>query len=75
MIVHVDGKPVTVLNNVKIIHDGIFDAGKDFDKNREVDLHLTLTYEGIIIDVIEDGEVIGTQGLEIIDILDKVDYD
>ncbi len=54
MTVLIDGKEVKVTNDVKIIYS-------DFDAEApNVELHLTVTYEGLITDVIEAGEVLAT---------------
>jgi hypothetical protein len=55
----IDGKEVPVQNDVKVIYEEVDGADE---------LHLTLTHEGIISDVIADGEVIATQSQEAIDI-------
>lgn len=51
MKVLIDGIEIEVKNDVKVIHEGYFP---------EADLHLTLTHEGIIGDMVQNGEVIYT---------------
>lgn len=66
MKVLIDGKEVQVLNDIKVIYDGVC-VDMDFDTGDEehAELHVTLTNEGLILDLIdEDGEVIGTYGTE-----------
>jgi len=57
----IDGKEVKFENDVKVIWEDTPDA--------EQELHMCATYEGIILDVIESGEVertmsIDTEGLD-----------
>jgi len=62
MIVLIDGKEVKVQNDVKIIYDGVVCDLDDDDKDIEAELHVTLTSEGIVTDVInsDDGGYVAT---------------
>lgn len=44
----VDGEPVLVQNDVKLI----------LDTDLEQELHLTFIHEGMVTDIVEDGEVV-----------------
>jgi len=52
MIVLIDGKEVKVLNDIKII--------VDLENEQEEELHLTVTHEGVITDVIDKEDVVLT---------------
>jgi hypothetical protein len=59
IIVLIDGKPVSFQNDVKIIFPGVYVGGSTDDNNNE--LHLSVNSEGLVTDVVREGEVIGTQ--------------
>lgn len=65
MIVIVDGQEIKVGNDVKVIYES-FDPDEP-----DVDLHITLTSEGMIQDIVRDGEVVDSNAEEVLDIADK----
>ena len=68
MIVIIDGKEVECKEAVTVIYNnsGAMVEGK------EVNLHVKSTYEGIIVDAIDDdGEICATCAMELQDLADK----
>lgn len=63
MKVLIDGKEVEAKNDVKIIWEGDFLVDSETDEPRESELHLMANHEGIVLDVISDGEVSLTRSL------------
>jgi len=72
MKLYVDGKEVDFKNDVKVVYDGVC-VDMDIDSGEETsgELHVTLTHEGQILDLITtettpdgDAEVIGTHAEE-----------
>jgi len=54
MNVYVDGKLITVTCDVKVVYE-------DNDDDNQLQLHVTLTNEGIIKDIVDkDGEIVNT---------------
>lgn len=64
VILMVDGKEVKFGNDVKLIYP---EMGQGDDE-----LHVTLTHEGVISDVISDGQCIGTSAIEAQDIYETL---
>lgn len=60
MKVLIDGKPVKALTDVKVIHEEQTACDPDGHLVEDAELHLTLTHEGMVIDVIRGGEVVAT---------------
>jgi hypothetical protein len=67
---YIDGKEVKVLNDVKVVWEGDCDLA---DQSR--DNHLTLTYEGAILDIVRNevnsespSEIEETQSVEVYDL-------
>ena len=56
MKVLIDGKEVVCHNDVKVIYEDLVTFGEDAE-TEYVDLHLTLTHEGEITDVLLKGEI------------------
>ena len=54
MKVYIDGKLITVTCDVKVVY-------KDNDYDNQLQLHVTLTNEGIVKDIVDkDGEIVNT---------------
>jgi hypothetical protein len=64
MLVIIDGQKIKVENDVKIIYES-------FDPDEPVDLHVTMTSEGMIQDLVQDGEVIDSHAEEVLNIAEK----
>jgi hypothetical protein len=65
MLVMIDGEEVKVTNDIKIVY-GDFDA-----EAPNAELHLTMTSEGMISDVIDKGEVVTTAADDVLDLADR----
>lgn len=69
MKVLVDGKEVDVENDVKIVWEGEFlEEPEVVGEHLKSELHLTANCEGIVLDVVSDGEVEQTRSLETLDL-------
>jgi len=67
MIVQIDGETIEVCEQVKIIYE----IG-DPETESEQELHIALTDEGLIADVIEEGEVVNTTAIDLENIFDRI---
>ena len=68
----VDGKEIKFDHQIKVIYeDKIIGYDEDTVEECHGAVHITLTSEGMIADLIEDsnGEVYGTSALELLDII------
>jgi len=71
MIVLIDGKEVKIQNDIKVIYDDVVVDMDDDGSDINAELHVTMTHEGQILDLITtettpdgDAEVIGTHATE-----------
>jgi hypothetical protein len=65
MKVYIDGESVKIQNDVRIVYDII-------ENDQEAELHVIATSEGLIYDVINNGEVIATMCSLAQDLVDDV---
>jgi hypothetical protein len=69
MEINLDAVPFQVANDVLYVHPGIVvDYDMDTEKETHGELHVKLTHEGLILDLVKDGEVIGTYAQEYSDL-------
>jgi len=61
----IDGKEVKCLNDVKVIYDGGYYDEDVNGKDVQVEPHLTVTHEGVILDNINEGEVFSTMAFDL----------
>jgi len=67
MIVQIDGETIEVCEQVKIIYE----IG-DPETESGQELHVALTDEGLIADVIEEGEVVNTTAIDLENLFDRI---
>jgi hypothetical protein len=61
----VDGKEIQVQNDIKVIYeDVVIDYDMDSEEEKHAELHATLTHEGLILDVVHEGEIAGSNSME-----------
>ena len=71
MIILTDEKEIEISNDVKVIYDEVKSSWMIDDEEVEVELHVTLTNEGIITDVVHDGEIIGTMSQTVVELTEN----